>query len=175
MNTGKYSEYYWLVSAETLWSLPNAVKKYHSGFRLGITSFDSGPINPNDAEIEKGWISQNGVMISPPLSDGIEIPYDQYDEWYLARDLSIVASKLEVFVNYGGFSLVPPEESYQDFDPTWERGTLDFLIPIQERFWQQMMKLKPETYVAMGDNEVVVSKNRDFINYVHQFPNPFSA
>ncbi len=171
MNTGKHSEYYWLVSADPLWSLQDAVKNYHYGFRLAIASFDSGPISPNADDLEQGWTCQNGVMLSPPLSEALKIPCDQYDEWYLAKDLSIAASDLEIFVNYGGFSLVPPVESYRDFDPTWEPGTFDFLIPIQARFWQQMLELNPETYVAMGDNDVVVSKNRDFISCVHQSQN----
>ena len=66
-------------------------------------------------------------------------------------------------MNYGGFTLVPIEEIYKTFDPTWERGGLNYLVPIQDRFWSQMERVDPVSYIAMGDHDVVVSKRREFI------------
>ena len=36
-------------------------------------------------------------------------------------------------------------------------------IAIQERFWAQMERVDPVSYIAMGDLDVVVSKRREFI------------
>ncbi len=166
MKSGKYKEYYWLVSSEALWSIEKLVVAYHEDRKLGITSFDSGPLKPTEEEKHLGWKFENEVMYSPRLKEGLEIPHDQYDEWYIDSDLELPTEGLEVFVNYGGFSLVPPEESYKEFDPSWEKGTLDFLKPIQIRFWAQIEKLDPETFVAVGDNDVVVSKSKNFIEAV---------
>ncbi|MBC7857038.1 MAG: hypothetical protein IAF94_26710 [Pirellulaceae bacterium] len=52
------------------------------------------------------------------------------------------------------------------FDPTWERSGLDWLYPIQERFWAQVNKLSPLSYIAIGDNEVVVTRNKSFAKTV---------
>ncbi len=133
---------------------------------LAITSFDSGPLKPSKEEIELGWRDRDKIMYSPCLSKSIDIPHDQYDEWYVASTLVLESDALEVFVNYGGFSLVPPEESYKEFDPSWEKNSLDFLKPIQSRFWYQIEKICPETFVAIGDNDVVVSKNKQFIEAI---------
>ena len=61
-------------------------------------------------------------------------------------------------MDYGGFSLVPVDKQLENFDPTWERDVLNWLRPIQRRFWDQLKKLNPETYVLMGDRNIIVSK-----------------
>jgi hypothetical protein len=61
---------------------------------------------------------------------------------------------------------VPVEEIYKTLDPTWERGGLDYLVPIQERFWAQTERVDPVSYIAMGDLDVVVSKRREFIEHL---------
>ena len=117
MKIGRFQEYYWLVSSRTLWSLHELVVQYHCGYKLAITSFDSGSITPNEEESKLGWVVKNDLMLSPKLAREMEIPHDQYDEWYIAEELDLEAAALEVFVNYGGFSLITPQESYLEFDP----------------------------------------------------------
>jgi hypothetical protein len=105
-------------------------------------------------------------MVSPPLDAALVIPYDQYDEWYLLDEPPHPGWEPEVFVNYGGFTLLPIEEIYKTFDPTCERGGLDYLVPIQERFWAQIERVDPVSYIATGDLDVVVSKRREFIEHL---------
>src|SRR5258708_2530582 len=136
--------------------------------KTSISSCDSGPLRPMADEVARGWTSQGIVAISPPLIDGLPIPNDQYDEWYLVDNATFDKCEIEVFVNCGRFTLVAPADIYKTFDPTWEKRGLDYLAPIQERFWLQMQQLKPETYVAMGDNEVIVSRNQQFIEAVNE-------
>jgi hypothetical protein len=44
----------------------------------------------------------------------------------------------------------------------------DWFPAVQERFWSQLQRLKPESYVASGDRDVVVSRNQRFIDGVRQ-------
>lgn len=162
---GKNLDFHWLVSSTPIWNLEKIVTSFHIDQVLGITSFDSGPLKPSSEEAQLGWTCANDIMYSPKLESSLAIPYEQYDEWYIDDGLKL-PSGLEIFVNFGGFTLVTPEESYKDFDPTWEKGSLDFLIPIQERFWAQIEAISPTTYLGIGDNDVIVSKNKEFIDAI---------
>src|SRR5262249_3240200 len=142
-----------------IWSLTDLVLRFHSNQRLCITSFDSGPLRPTEEEVARGWTTQGAVAISPPLIEGLPIPQEGYDEWYLLSNPRFDDNEIEVFVNYGRLTLLPPADIYRTFDPTWEKAGFDWLAPIQERLWSQLQQLKPVTYVAMGDNDVVVSLN----------------
>lgn len=165
---GEQNGYYWLVSLESIPSLIEAMLQLHHGLRLCITSFDSGIIRPSDTELDIGWTMRGNVMVSPPLSATLEIPHDQYDEWYILDSPSFADDEFEVFVNYGGFTLVPPDEAYTTFDPTWEKTGLDYLAPIQARFWSQLTNIQPDTYIAMGDLDVVASRNDNFLKQVRK-------
>ena len=103
-------------------------------------------------------------MISPPLSNHVEIPHDQFDEWYVSTSQLSFPDDLEVFVNYGGFTLVSPEELTKDDDPAWERGRYDYLYLMQDRFWKQLSVINPSTYVSSGDLYIVVSKSKALIS-----------
>jgi hypothetical protein len=161
--TGICGDYSWLVSGREFASLPDLVRQHHLGSRLCISSFDSGPLTPSDDETRIGWTLSGKLMISPPLTESLEIPYDQYDEWWIFESEPHLGDDLEVFINYGMFTLVHPEVTYRSFDPTWEKRGLDYLVPIQERFWQQIERLNPVSYVGMGNNDVVVSRNHSFV------------
>jgi len=58
---------------------------------------------------------------------------------------------------------VPAEELYKRDDPTWSRHGLDGLGSIQERFWEQLERVNPVSYIAVGDYDVVVTQRREFI------------
>jgi len=102
-------------------------------------------------------------MISPAIQDGIHIPCVGDDEWYLFDEEPPSDWQPEVFVIYGGFTFQPIDEIYRTFDPTWEKRGLEYLVPIQERFWSQIERVKPVSYIGMGDNDVVVSNRPEFI------------
>ncbi|MCV6639098.1 hypothetical protein [Candidatus Albibeggiatoa sp. nov. NOAA] len=155
MKIGKYQDYYWLVSSNTLWNIAEITTRFHCGLTLGVTCFDSGALIPTEAEIKQGWHVKNAIMLSPPLTHDLVIPCDQYDEWYISGNLSISLENIEIFVNYGGFSLEPAKES-------------TCLKTLQNRFWNQINIIKPETYVATGDNDIVVSRNAAYINAIKQ-------
>jgi hypothetical protein len=167
IHSGTTGDYHWIVSSAPIDSLVEFIVRFHKALRLCITAFDGGPLRPSPDEFAAGWTIQNAVMVSPPICDGVAIPRDQYDEWYIVSQPLVATFQLEVFVNFGSFTLVPFAELYKTFDSTWEKPD-DWLGPIQERFWSQIEQIRPETYVAMGDNDVVVSRNPQFIRAVRE-------
>jgi hypothetical protein len=70
---------------------------------------------------------------------------------------------LEVFVNYGGFSLSPPSLTRPPQDPTWDQVALReserLVSEIQTRFWSQLESLAPLAYLAEGDQLTLVTKS----------------
>ena len=120
MWTGRLKNYYWLVTANSVWSLGEIVKDCHKKEFLHITAFDSGSISPTEDEKGVGWSQDSKIMISRALNSQTEIPQDNFDEWYISRDKLTFPDDLEIFVNYGGFTLVSPEELTKDDDPSWE-------------------------------------------------------
>jgi hypothetical protein len=163
VQSGQHGHFHWLVAPSSAPSLVAAIIRSHPGSRLCITAFGGGPFRPDPQEQAGGWVAGGNVMVSPPLVEGLDIPLDQYDEWYLLDEPPPHAWRPEVFVSYGGFTLVAIEEIYKTYDPTWDRHGLDYLVPIQERFWAQIEQVDPISYVAVGDQDVIVSKRREFI------------
>lgn len=166
LHTGEQDGYFWLVAPSEIPLLGELAVRFHQGMHLCITAFDSGPILPTDDETAEGWHLDGNVMVSAPLSGGVVIPHDQYHEWYIIKDPKVDWVGNEVFVNYCGFTLVSPDETYKTYDPTWDRRGLDWVLPIQARFWSQLKRLGAESYVAVGDNDIVVSRNQAFIQAV---------
>jgi hypothetical protein len=161
-HTGNQSGYYWLASRKEIRQLPNLSREAHQGLHVGITSFDSGPLSPVPEEEELGWTMQARVMVSPPLTNNVDIPYDNHDEWYFVERPCFDQHSIEIFVNFCGFTLAPPTE----LDATADREWIDFLNRLQERFWEQLERVRPVTYVAMGEFDIVVSQKRDFVDRV---------
>ena len=168
MHIGKKQNYHWLVASEEIRGAIDLVIEHHQQQYLHITSFDSGPLKLTREELELGWNQESSVSLSPRLHNELAIPHDQYDEYYLSRDKLEFPSNLEVFVNYGAFTLAHPDELTKNDDPTWERKRFDFLYPFQDRFWQQLNIIEPESYVAIGDHDIFVSKNESFIKAIHR-------
>ena len=113
-----------------------------------------------DEAREIGW---GGVKVNPPLDEGLDIPPDQYDEWSLLDEPPPHEWQPEDFLNDGGFTLVAIEPISETYDPTWDRHGLDDRVPIQERSWAQIEPVDPISYIAMGDQDVIVSKRGEFI------------
>ena len=58
--------------------------------------------------------------MSPAISEDLDVPYEQYNEWYFSRFELTFPAECEQFVNYGSFNLAKPEELTRDDDPSWE-------------------------------------------------------
>lgn len=153
MIIGNSNDYFWIESRDTISELDKLIIKFHTYSVLHIATFDSGVFNPNKDELAAGWLELGEVSTSPCLTEDLQIPYDQFDEWYISRSKLVFPVNLERFVNYGGFSL----------DENSAIGS-----ETQNRFWNQLSNISPETYVALGDNDIVVSKNEHLILAISQ-------
>lgn len=167
IRTGQNREYCWCQFGEDISAnVYKLVVDNHIGSHLCITSFDSGPLLPSQKEIDSGWLKAGSVMMSPEITDTFDPPYDQYDEWYLVDTKVFPQTEPEVFVNYAGFYLETKATLELDRDATWDKHSLDYLEPLQERFWDQLRSVSPITYLAVGDLATVVSIRKDFVDLV---------
>ncbi len=125
--------------------LLSAVPQLVSGKCVIITSFDSGPFVPDETMRAGGWSIKSGLAYSPPVARPDDLPRNQYDEWYVYPSRTEIIPP-EVFVNYAGFRL------------RYYAAEVE-LHGLLERFWLQMEKLRPESYLAEG--EVLILATRD--------------
>ena len=164
--TGHHEDYYWMVATREIRNRGDIVTAFFPNKYCHITSFDSGPISPGPDELSAGWESAHNIMVSPALTDQLDIPYDQYDEWYILETRDFPVKEPEVFVNYGGFTLIEIDTLNKNDDPTWDYKRWDFLKPLQERFWLQIRKVDPIAYISSGGVDIVVSKEENFVNEI---------
>jgi hypothetical protein len=160
---GARDGYRWYQSAQpSLGELLDRVPSLVVGRYVAVTSYDSGPLRLGEDEHRIGWTSSEAVAYSPHIANPREIPTDGYDEWYVFRRTTSL-ERPEVFVNYGRFGLQSPGPFLDRLDPTWDsslaREQDDWLATCQRRFWNQLARLQPETYLAEGDNLFCVTRN----------------
>ena len=145
---GKHGNYFWVEWSDCfLKDLLSAFPQIVLDKYMVNTSFDSGSLTLAPEEKEKGWRKYNELVLSPPIVDVTDIPNDQYDEWYVFTSPTTFEN-YEAFINYGGFSLQ------------------DYLAEHQERFWQQLEHLAPESFLAEGDNLICVTNNKSLFNEI---------
>jgi len=151
MFTGTRNNYYWVEWQDKfLDKLLSVFPQLVTGKYLVNTAFDSGTLHLAPEEISEGWFKHGELAVSPPITD-VWIPHDQFDEWYVFDALTTF-DEYEVFVNYSGFSL---------HDPTFGE--------FQERFWRQLVRLVPESYLAEGDNLICVTRDLNLFNQLSQW------
>lgn len=159
---GSHGQYEWLVTDQQFDILrvsPDVVL----GKYVAITSFDSGPLALTDDEKAAGWESRGKVAYSPNVQSVASLPRAGYDEWYIFdHPIDLGISHIEdnlfevpqeqghvsVFVNYG-FAPHPPERA-----------------SLATRFWPQIERIRPESYVADHDYLTFVSANKALFSSV---------
>jgi hypothetical protein len=97
-------------------------------------------------EVSRGWHKHNKLALSPLIGDVSEVPLCHYSEWYIFPS-PVTFDDYEDFINYGGYSLELP-----DFGE------------LRERFWRQLERLAPESFLAEGDNLICVTKDADLFH-----------
>ena len=156
LTVGSQGLYEWLVTDENF-DLLQLCPQVVFGKYVAVTSIDSGPLVPTDKETAAGWQSRGKVAYSPKIQNAEELHLEGYDEWYVFDNLTDLGTShlaenifdapqeqghVCVFVNYG-FALHPPE-----------RSSLSTL------FWEQLLRIRPESYVADNDYLSFVSMNK---------------
>ena len=133
------------LSIEGLWEqFPELVLGYY----LVNTSYDSGSLTLSDAEREDGWRMVGRLAHSPQIRSTEQIPHDQFDEW-LAFGQPVQVEEFDTMVNYAGFTPI-------DFG--WDAK--------RERFWQQVVRLRPLHVIAENDGVYLVSRDEDLIRKI---------
>jgi hypothetical protein len=164
VNKGEKFEYFWLESTNVIWKLKQPIIEHHIGHQLYLLTIDDAGAMAGD------WVIEKNIVVDPLLSwyQYYELTPYEYNEWFILKDPLQFPEHYEMMVAYDGFTLAPPEYTYKDLDPNWEsnpkwRGILHWLLPLQERFWPQLKRLNPETYLGHGYYDLIVSKNKKFM------------
>lgn len=118
------------------------------GKYLVNTSFDSGFLTLSDSELRDGWRMVGRLAHSPLIRSVDQIPHDHYDEW-LVFDQPVQVEEFETMVNYGGFTPIECE---------WEQK--------RERFWEQVIRLRPLHVIADNDGGYLVSRDEGLIHRI---------
>jgi len=160
---GSRGVYEWLVTDQEF-DLLQVSPEGVLGKYIAVTSIDSGPLVLSDKEKTAGWASREQIAYSPKIESVEGLPRAGWDEWYifgsptdlgishLAENIFEVPQEqghLSVLVNYG-LALHRPE---------------DALIAL---FWQQIERLRPESYMADHDYLIFVSLNKTLFARVHE-------
>ena len=164
METGKYKDFYWLEAvSENYYSIHNLIDadpNFFNGLFLAITSFDSGPLIPTEEEIKKGWTYKDEIAYSPCITSGFDLPYDQYDEWYLFKEKTILPS-MEVFINTLGFTLGEINSNSSN------EQQIHFLKDLQNKFWNQAEYINLYRFIGDADSRFIfVSKDLNDLQYI---------
>jgi hypothetical protein len=151
IHSGRHDDYFWLASDSPRAHLPVVLASCPElvvGRFVAITSFDSGPLTPSDEERAAGWTFDGRVMYSPRITAATPVPHEQFDEWLVFDEETRELPELEVFINWGGFTLAVEQEQP------------DHYRELRERLWAQLARVSAESYVGEGDRFLLASSNR---------------
>lgn len=165
---GSHGEYEWLVTDENF-DLLQLCPEVVQGKYVAVTSIDSGELIPTEQETAAGWQRREKIAYSPKIRNQEELPRGGWDEWYIFNaptdlgishlaenifEVPLQEGHLSVLVNYC-FALHPPERA---------KGLADL-------FWPQLVRIRPESYVADNDYLTFVTMNKTFFARVHDVVN----
>jgi len=158
LTVGSEGLYEWLVT-DRQFDLLQLCPEVVLGKYVAITSIDSGPLVPTEIETAAGWQTRGKIAYSPKVQNVEQLPRAGWDEWYIFDDPTDLGTShlaenifevpqeqghVSVLVNYG-FALHPPERAD---------------LTLTRLFWEQIMRIRPESYVADSDYLTFVSMNQ---------------
>jgi hypothetical protein len=153
---GSEGLYEWLVTDQQF-DLLQACPEVVLGKYVAINSIDSGSLVPTEKQTAAGWQSRGRIAYSPKIQSVEEVAFAGWDEWYIFdKPVDLGTSHLgenisempqgqghvSDFVNYG-FAVHPPERNH-----------------LASLFWQQLARIRPESYVADNDYLTFVCGNK---------------
>jgi hypothetical protein len=177
VHRGVHKGYHWLTCTGDVYiaTLLRLCPEVVLGWRLAVTSYDSGIRQLTTEERDAGWERRGEIAYSPRIEsiDGLKFQRDGddcpgFDEWYVFashRDLGQIfhgnffdsepaPRRLLVFVNILGFVL---------------HSTAPEAPELVDLFWKQMEWVQPESYIADGqDCFTIVSRNSTLLDRVHE-------
>ena len=154
IDVGRNGRYCWMQTSSdhpVLDALLQHCPEVVLGKHVAITSFDTARLQITEASQRVGWAAEDGVAISPPVHDVGSLPISGSEEWYVFPEHPQFPRDHEVFANYGVFYLASP--------PNW-------WLPIHDRFWSQIERIDPESYMTHGDTFVFVTRDATLFDSV---------
>jgi len=148
--TGAHAQYFWLQGPEAdLEDLREACPAVFAGQHVVVTSFDSGPLVLTPEELDAGWRALPGAAASPALPFQGRVPGELFSEWWLYPSLPQWSTPPDVYVNYLGFSVAPPD-----------REVLQYLtVP----FWRQVLERRPESLFLNGGLTILITRRSEHV------------
>ncbi len=174
--TGKRDNYNWIETGVSDFCLSDLINKCSDlliGKYLGIVYFDSGPFKPSQEEESRGWFQQGEIAYSPILTvEELSGPIcDNYDQWCLYMEPFRIGEMTD-FVNYGGFSLrdrrVELKEAHETHDIVGLEKQISHFEEVQEKFWGEIRKHTPHTFISDGDMFIYLSRNKKEIDRIEK-------
>jgi hypothetical protein len=156
LTVGSEGLYEWLVS-DRQFDLLKICPEIVVGKYVAITSIDSSPLTPTDEESAAGWEIRGKIAYSPKIQNMKDLPRAGWDEWYIfdnPTDLGTSHLAENVFE-------VPQEQGHVSVFVNYcfalHQADMKALATL---FWQQMARIRPESYVADNDYLNFVTMNK---------------
>ncbi len=176
MYKGKQGHYFWLGRAldtqdtsRLLAHLLKACPDVVLGNFVIVTCLDSGALQLTPQQVSEGWRQEGRLAISPKIKDASELDFNWFDEWYIFDELAR-PTNVEVFVNYGTFSLGDPRPTiatmYIGTDKEKVAQMVEGALELQQKFWAQIERIKPKSFIANGNSFTFVTKDSDLFDKV---------
>jgi hypothetical protein len=175
---GTHGDYRWLASTDQyMGAVVQHCPEIFLGRYLVVTTIDSGMPWLTEAQRAAGWELRSGMACNERVSSADQLFYQRdgndcpgYDEWYcfsmppahrgeISGNPFIANNRprpgcLLVFVGWGAFVL-------------HESG--DAESTINEMFWQQLNRIRPDFYVSDGrENLTFVCKDHGVFDFVYE-------
>ena len=134
------------------------------GKYIAITSIDSGALVLSDKERTAGWENRERIAYSPGVESVETVPRAGWDEWYIfdgPADLGtnhLTENIFEVPRGPGHVSVLV------NYNLALHRDDLSELVTM---FWEQIERIRPESYMADNDCLNFVSLNKPPFALVH--------
>jgi len=155
LSVGSEGHYKWLVTDQQF-DLLQLCPEVVIGKYVAITSIDSGALAPSDNEVATGWQTRGKIAYSPRIQNVEDVRYEGWDEWYIFdRPTELGTSHLaeNVFET-------PKEGGHVDVFVNYRLALhLPEMKDIATLLWQQIARVRPESYIAHNDYLNFVSVN----------------
>lgn len=157
---GVQGDYRWLETpAHQIYDVLHVCPEVAANKNIVITSFGSSPLQPTDEERQRGW-RVHGRSIHIPLGDNVSaIPFEIFDEWYIFSSAA-PERDYKVFAKFDWFTLGPAQAQHS------RSGNAFDLKRLQRWFWQEMERVRPESYLAFGPRLKFVTREPAHFNQV---------
>lgn len=146
---GQQGNYKWLEMAyPSVWDLLKVAPQIVTDKYVSITR-DANSVELSSEEIKQGWRNHgpmDELVISPLIAAVNQLPHNPWEEWYVFAEPTEIKD-YEVFVSQNGFSLIA--------------DTSAWVIQALEKFWSQIERVGPESYLA--DTDYLIWVTTDFL------------